>query len=209
MWSGLGQSLATVDLTHEHAMTKSRLYLYAAELAYAFSLAFSKLSILCMYWRLFSTSAIRLPIQVLFVLSVVWLIIRTFMAIFHCVPVHAFWDHSVEGARCDINDSQFFFGTVLAHLLIDLVILALPIMQVQQLHLRTGQKVGVIGLFMFGILVCVASVVVLVESMKFDPYSEEMPLEIAPIIIWATVEINFAIVSGKSAKSSLMVHVMS
>ena len=119
---------------------------------YAFSLAFSKMSILGMYWRLFSTSSIRLPIQILFGASVVWLIIRTFMAIFHCVPVHAFWDHSVPDARCDINDSEFFFGTVLVHLLIDLVILALPVMQVRQLQLRFGQKVGVIGLFMFGIL---------------------------------------------------------
>lgn len=152
MEAGLGRSLDTIDLEHETALTKSRLYLYVAEILYAFSLAFSKLSILGLYWRLFSTSSIRLPMQILVVLSFVWLIIRTFMAVFHCVPVHAFWDYSVEGARCDINDSQFFFGTVLAHLIIDLVILALPVIQVRQLHLKRGQKIGVIGLFMFGIL---------------------------------------------------------
>lgn len=44
--------------------------------------------------------------------------------------------------------------------------------------------------------VCVASVVVLVESKKFNPYSDEMPLEITPIMVWATVEVNFAIVSA-------------
>lgn len=150
--AGLGRPLDEVPLPREEALTLSLLYLYFAELMYAFSLAFSKMSILGMYWRLFSQSDIRLPIQVLFGCSVVWLIIRTFMAIFHCVPVYAFWDHSIEGARCDINDSEFFFGTVLVHLLIDIVILMLPVMQVRKLHLRLGQKVGVIGLFMFGVL---------------------------------------------------------
>lgn len=45
--------------------------------------------------------------------------------------------------------------------------------------------------------VCVASIVVLVESIKFNPLSTEMPLEISAIMIWATVEVNFAIVSGR------------
>ena len=51
--------------------------------------------------------------------------------------------------------------------------------------------------------VCVASIVVLVESARFDPYHEELPLNVAPIMMWATVEINFAIVSGKSALSRI------
>jgi hypothetical protein len=74
------------------------------------------------------------------------------MAIFHCVPVNAFWDLSVENARCDIDDSKFFFGTVLVHLVIDICILALPVFQVKSLQLRIGQKFAVTGLFMFGIL---------------------------------------------------------
>lgn len=82
----------------------------------------------------------------------IWLIIRTFMAIFHCVPVDAFWDHAIEDSRCDIDDSKFFFGTVLVHLIIDIGILALPVFQVKNLQLRLGQKIAVTGLFMFGIL---------------------------------------------------------
>ena len=38
--------------------------------------------------------------------------------------------------------------------------------------------------------------VVLVESVKFDPSSIEMPLNIASIMLWATVEVNFAIISA-------------
>ncbi|KAH7114836.1 hypothetical protein EDB81DRAFT_294921 [Dactylonectria macrodidyma] len=49
---------------------------------------------------------------------------------------------------------------------------------------------------MFGTLVCVASIVVLVESLNFDPSSPEMPSDIASIMVWATVEVNLAIVSS-------------
>lgn len=47
-----------------------------AELTYATSLAFVKYSILAFYWRMFKTSSIKIPIIVLFVLSMIWLIIR-------------------------------------------------------------------------------------------------------------------------------------
>lgn len=117
---------------------------------YAFSLAFSKYAILGMYWRLFSTSPIRIAIQVLFVMSVIWVVIRTFMTIFHCVPVQAFWDKTIPDATCKIENSKFFFGTTMTHLLLDVAILVLPIMQVGKLKLKTGQKIGVIALFMFG-----------------------------------------------------------
>ena len=44
--------------------------------------------------------------------------------------------------------------------------------------------------------VCVASIVVLVESALFNPQTEELPKDNAAIMIWATVEVNLAIVSG-------------
>lgn len=151
--AGLGRRLEDVEgLTPKQALELSHLLLWNAELFYASSLAFSKLSILGFYWRLFSRSNIRVPIQILAVLSLIWLIIRTFLAIFHCVPVQAFWDKSIKDAVCTIDDSKFFFGTVLVHFLLDISILALPVLQVMNLHLQAGQEIAVIALFMFGIL---------------------------------------------------------
>jgi hypothetical protein len=76
---------------------------------------------------------------------------QTFLAIFHCVPVQGFWDKTVE-AVCLIDDSKFFFGSVLAHLILDIAIVALPLFQIGQLHLRRSQKIGVMTMFGFGIL---------------------------------------------------------
>lgn len=156
MVASLGRKLSDFEqhssLSQDQILTKSRQLLWNGEIFYACSLAFAKMSILALYWRLFKTSKIRLPIQILFVSAIIWLTIRTFMAIFHCIPVQAFWDHTIEGAVCNIDDSKFFFGTVLTHLIIDIAILILPVVEVRRLQLRQGRKIGVILLFMFGIL---------------------------------------------------------
>ncbi|KAF2489885.1 hypothetical protein BU16DRAFT_544240 [Lophium mytilinum] len=193
--SGFGLFLIEIDMPVDQVLERSKLILWNAEIFYAFSLAFSKLSILAFYWRMFKNSNIKKPIIVLFVSAIVWLILRTFMAIFHCVPVQAFWKSNVKGT-CNINDSKFFFGTVLAHLIIDIAILILPIMQIRKLQLPITKKAAVIAMFMFGFFVCIASIVVLSESLKYDTSSPEMAWNVAPIIIWATAEVNLAIVSA-------------
>lgn len=76
---------------------------------------------------------------------------QTFLGIFHCSPVQAFW-LDIPGSYCAINDKQFFFGSILAHVCLDIAILALPIIQVRKLHLPKLQRIGIIAMFMFGIL---------------------------------------------------------
>ncbi|KAI1344486.1 hypothetical protein F5Y15DRAFT_424627 [Xylariaceae sp. FL0016] len=194
--SGLGLYMKDIDVSPRKALYDSRLYLYFIELAYAFSLGFSKLAILCFYWRIFRMSSLKVPIIVLIVLSALWLILRTLIAVFHCLPVQAFWDKSIPNATCAIDDSKFFTGTVAAHLSLDLAILILPILEIRKLKLRTSQKIGVSTMFMFGILVCVASIIVIVYSANFDTYTTELPWNIGPIILWASVEVNLAVVSA-------------
>lgn len=106
-------------------------------------------------------------------------------------------DSSKQSETLIHADSKFFFGTVLAHLIIDVAILVLPVIEVQKLKLPLSQRLGISGMFLFGIFVCVASIVVLYYSIRYDADDIEMPYNIAPIIIWATVEVNLAIVSGE------------
>ncbi|KAJ4195335.1 hypothetical protein NW759_016467 [Fusarium solani] len=144
------------SLTDDNAvrdiLAKSRLSLFLTELLYAFSLTFSKLAILAFYWRMFKTSNIRIPILVLAGLAIIWLAVRIFLTIFHCMPIQSFWDKTIESAKCTIDESNFFFGTVLAHFLIDVVLLILPVIPVRRLHLAPNRKAVVIVLFAFGIL---------------------------------------------------------
>ena len=68
--------VAIKDTTLEDALFESKLLLFIAELFYAFGLFFAKVSILSLYWRMFHVTNIRLPIQILFGCSFVWIIFR-------------------------------------------------------------------------------------------------------------------------------------
>lgn len=122
------------------------------------------------------------------------------MTTFHCIPVEKFWRSEIPG-HCDIDSSKFFFGTVLVHFFIDITVLALPMIEVRKLQLPIRQKLGVMSMFCFGFFVCAASIVVMVLSNHLDQTSIEVPWNISPIVIWATAEVNLAVVSGKICRS--------
>ncbi|KAH7123112.1 hypothetical protein EDB81DRAFT_699967 [Dactylonectria macrodidyma] len=195
---GLGQYVdqSLSQAQKDNLLLHSRLLMYCSQFCYAFSIASSKFAILCLYWRLFKLSSIRIPIQMMFVICLIWIILRTFMVIFHCVPVRAYWDKSIKNARCEINDAQFFFGTVLTHFVMDVIILILPIIELSRLYLPLGQKLAVIGLFVIGSIVCLASVFVIIESVQYDVNTTEMSHDVALNFMWGSVELNIAIVSA-------------
>ncbi|KAI1014603.1 hypothetical protein LB503_004093 [Fusarium chuoi] len=137
--------------TKAEILMHNSLILYVAELFYATALFCAKGSILSFYWRMFRVTNIKLPIQILACCSLIWIIIRTFMGIFHCIPVQRFWDPSAGGS-CAIEDKKFFFGTILVHVMLDIAIIALPILQIRKLQLPVFQKIGIMLMFVFGIV---------------------------------------------------------
>ncbi|KAM5363780.1 hypothetical protein ACJA88_013398 [Fusarium oxysporum] len=194
----LGQSILTIEDTIEanRIQDRSRLLLWICELLYASSIAFCKLSILCFYWRVFQYTSIRYAIIILLIAVSIWITIRTFMVIFHCVPIRAYWDKSIQGAKCPFNEANFFFATILIHTTMDCVILILPVIEVMKMTLPLSQKLAVVGLFTSGTIVCVASIFVLVHSKLYNPRTDDIPKDMAQSMMWAAVEINMAVFSG-------------
>ncbi|KAG5657721.1 hypothetical protein KAF25_007754 [Fusarium avenaceum] len=171
-------------------------YLFIIEHLYAFTLFFAKLSMLSFYWRMFRVANIQIIITVWLVCSIIWIIARVFLTTFHCYPVHAFWDPNVKNKTCPIKSSDFFIGTVLTHVIIDIGILILPVMQIQKLQLPILQKVAIMLMFTFGTLVCVAGLVIVNISTKLNNNSIDMTWHLAPVIIWASVEVNLVTISA-------------
>ncbi|KLP16251.1 integral membrane protein [Fusarium fujikuroi] len=194
----LGQSILTIaDPTEANRIQdRSRLLLWICELLYASSIAFCKLSILCFYWRVFQYTSIRYAIIILLVAVSIWITIRTFMVLFHCVPIRAYWDKSIQGAKCPFNEANFFFATILVHTTMDCVILILPVIEVMKMTLPLSQKLAVVGLFTSGTIVCVASIFVLVHSKLYNPRTDDIPKDMAENMMWAAVEINMAVFSA-------------
>ncbi|KAK0383650.1 hypothetical protein NLU13_9561 [Sarocladium strictum] len=183
----------------EAILEQSRFLSYFNSLCYAASIACCKIAILCLYWRLFKTSSIRIPILVLLVIVTIWILIRTFMLTFRCVPVQSLWDYSITDKVCNIDSGKFFMGTITTHFLLDIIILILPLIEVFRLRMRLGQKLAVAALFLIGLVVCMASAFVLYEMVRpplpgGGPGQE--PYEYAMFCVWGSVEVNIAIVSA-------------
>lgn len=194
----LGLSLSTISDPAEaiHIQDRSRLLLWICELLYASSIAVCKLSILCFYWRVFQHTSIRYAIIGLLVAVSIWITIRTFMVIFHCVPVQAYWNKDLQGAKCPFNEANFFFATILVHTTMDCIILILPVIEVMKMTLPLSQKLAVVGLFTSGTIVCIASIFVLVHSKLYNPRTDDIPKDMAANMMWSTVETNMAVFSG-------------
>ncbi|RSL66582.1 hypothetical protein CEP54_003732 [Fusarium duplospermum] len=63
------------------------------------------------------------------------------------------------------------------------------------MHLPWSKKLAVVGLFTSGIIVCIASVFILIQAIHYNPRTKEFPKEIALSMIWGGVEINAALFS--------------
>ncbi|KAH7030633.1 uncharacterized protein B0I36DRAFT_362464 [Microdochium trichocladiopsis] len=194
---GLGihiQDVSGYDV--DQLLFANKLILWIAEFFYAFSLYFAKTSILCFYWRIFGVSArMKLAIKILLVCALIWIIIRTFLGIFHCIPIQAYWDPSA-GGYCAIEDTKFFFGSILVHVMMDIAIIVLPVMPIKHLTLPMRQRVAIAVVFMFGFFICFAGIMIIYESTKFDTTSIDLTWNIEPIVTWATVEVNMVVVSA-------------
>ncbi|VUC31446.1 unnamed protein product [Clonostachys rosea] len=181
----------------DYILKKSRQLLWIIELNYAASIASSKFSVLCFFWNIFNRSSIRWPIIILFLTSSLWFIVRTLIVIFQCTPVPYIWDKTIEGGKCPIDISKFFFGTVLLHCIMDAVIVMLPIFPVLKMQLSQKRKAAILALFTSGAIVVIASVFVLIESIKYDPNEAETTYHVAPNMYWAAVEVNMAVFSSR------------
>ncbi|KAF1913377.1 hypothetical protein BDU57DRAFT_504528 [Ampelomyces quisqualis] len=193
---GLGHAKEDVPQPALTVDEYARFGLFMAEFLYAMSLGFSKLAILCLYLRLFSVSKIQPGIYILQGCTIIWITIRTVMTIFHCVPVEAYWKLNIKGAVCNIDPGKFMFGTTLVHLFLEIAVLLLPVFQVARLQLRLGQKLAVVVMFMFGIFVCAASIVVLVQAITLDSHTTELAKDVKGVIVWAGTEAYLAIISS-------------
>ncbi|OAQ72020.1 hypothetical protein VFPPC_00089 [Pochonia chlamydosporia 170] len=196
----LGQRLAPyTDKQVEYYMEKSYLVLWVSELLYAWSIFFAKLAVLYFYRRVFRYSSIRIPIIILMVSCGIWVVIRTFFTIFHCIPVRAYWDQSIKNAKCLVNVGAFYLGTDITHCVMDFLILALPIYEVIRMKLPFGQKIAVVGLFATGSLVGIASVFQIIHSQQYNPADQELPYELALSMAWGNVELHLAVFIGSLA----------
>lgn len=113
------------------------------------AICFAKLSILCLYYRIFFVSRTFCRWTLIVGATVViWMIACTVTTILHCLPQEALWNPTIP-ARC-INFVLFFEIIEPINCLQDVVIALMPFGVIKQLHLDLKQKISIGLIFSIG-----------------------------------------------------------
>ncbi|KAL2846976.1 hypothetical protein BJY01DRAFT_247033 [Aspergillus pseudoustus] len=158
---------------------------------YNLTLNLTKIAMVLLYMRLFSTRTYRILLWVLLVLIVcsgLWMVIGTLLI---CIPVQAFWDQSISHT-CLSREVVWYLNAAL-QIAGDLILVLVPMPQLIKLRIPRKQKACVMLIFALGLFVCATSAVrlhTLVLLLRATDYSRLNGL----VAIWSFVECNVAIV---------------
>ncbi|KAI7783716.1 hypothetical protein LA080_011425 [Diaporthe eres] len=168
--------------------------LFACELTYTGVIVFVKLSILALYWRIFSKTNIKLPIAILSTFVLMWGVAVFLLTLLQCIPTRGFWDKTIQSS-CNVDSQKFLFSISIPNILLDVALLALPAPYVMSLHIPTSQKRALVSIFTLGGFVCIASIMRLIAVVN-QKEDADMTWNLIGQATWAVVEVNFAVISA-------------
>lgn len=138
------------DTIGEKAVANISKWLLVTEIIYVWNLAWTKLSLLCMYYRIFRFPFFKKQVICVGAYVVIWAVCVSFLFTFICVPVEKLWHPDIEG-RC-VSELGVWLANASSTIFSDVIILLLPIPQVWRLQLKTFEKVGLTLVFGLGFL---------------------------------------------------------
>lgn len=120
-----------------------------ALIVFGVSITATKISILCLYHRLFPTPLFRSATISLGVVCVLWLVAIESIFIIKCVSMTSFWVNWMQARTC-INFKRYFLAANITETLLDFGILCLPLQVVSSLQLPPRQKMVLYMTFLVG-----------------------------------------------------------
>lgn len=123
---------------------------YVYETMYTISIALTKYSILLFYSRIFTERSFRIALRVSFVLVTLWLVSIEITVLAECQPISGLWDFT-QAARC-IDLQEFFVGSGVPNVLLNVLIVGLPIPMIWTLEIDRKYRWALSGVFALGTL---------------------------------------------------------
>jgi hypothetical protein len=121
-----------------------------SQILYKSALCFAKMSMLCLYLRIFTARIFRISAYVVMFIVISSAIGTIFPNIFQCRPIEKAWNMSLPG-EC-ISMSKMWYASSACDIATDAMIILLPISQLPRLKLPKVQKLALGALFCIGIL---------------------------------------------------------
>ncbi|KAI2711767.1 hypothetical protein CBS147333_1270 [Penicillium roqueforti] len=176
---GFGRHQATLS-THEVQGFLRGDYIFSH--FYDWAIVSIKLSILGLYYRIFSTVVFRRVIIGTAVFIFCWLAAMEIGLGLQCIPIERSWDSDVKGT-C-INLVAFSYFTNITNLVSDIWVFLLPLPIIFGLHVNRKRKLEIAGVFAIGLFTCgvtLARLTVVVSQGSSDFTWAGVPLGILSI----------------------------
>lgn len=146
---GLGQHSsdlinAGIDLTHIFE------FMWAGHILYSFAIAFAKLSIISLYFRIFPHNQLHKLMYVMLTVTLALLVVSVTATIFICLPIQAAWDPTIRAQAKCYQFPTFLYASTTVNIITDVVLCAAPLPYFLRLRLPRKQKVGACLLFTVG-----------------------------------------------------------
>ncbi|KAE8146053.1 hypothetical protein BDV25DRAFT_133255 [Aspergillus avenaceus] len=159
------------------------------------SMAFVKISIIVFLRRILGTvSAFRIGANCLIAFISMWAVVALLVNIFQCNPPKFYYDKEIEGGHCMTGQRKFFQAMGSIALVEDVIILLMPVPIVWNLQITFRQKIAVTIVFSLGGLVCIFSLMRLIEFRNF--VVTDLASSSAKESIWTVLELDVAIICG-------------
>lgn len=149
VYGGLGRHVASVVNEDPKKMVTFLKLLYILDWFYVPSNAMSRISVVALYLRIFTSKLYR---------GICWCVIAFLLgnmlatilaAQLECFPLAYTWDKSIPNGRC-FNQILWYELTNIPNVVGDVMILVLPIPTVWNLKASTGKKAGIAMVFLMG-----------------------------------------------------------
>ncbi|KAF2004749.1 hypothetical protein P154DRAFT_571952 [Amniculicola lignicola CBS 123094] len=128
----------------------------ATQLLFVPVAAFTKISILITYLRIFPSKTNLWFCRILLVFTVAWSFVSFFLALLQCMPVQAIWSSTkYPNAKC-LNVAIVYYTSGCLNILSDFLIFLWPAKDLWEIRISRKQRVILISMFSLGVVVCVA-----------------------------------------------------
>ena len=148
----LGRHQATILIKEPEKLVVWAKCLYALEWLYLFSTALPRLSVLCVYTRIFAHSypLERRASHTLVAVILLHVVGSLISSTFQCYPFPYQWDKSIPRGSCSRELVLYRWMLSFPNILIDLAMLVLPIRMLWKLQVVKMLKLKLIIIFLIG-----------------------------------------------------------
>ncbi|OJJ46500.1 hypothetical protein ASPZODRAFT_132578 [Penicilliopsis zonata CBS 506.65] len=169
------------------------LWFYIAQVPYKMVLGFTKMSIVCLYLRIFITPTFKRVCFGLIAVIACWTFATIMVTLFQCSPMAASWNAAITDKTC-INKNVWWYTFAATDTLGDVVIFFLPIYPVLQLQLKPRDKLALLFVFALGAFVCTASIIRTVAVIQTSSQTYDESYDFLPRSVWTLIEANTGII---------------